>query len=343
MVAPAPGAGGEPVPGVRRSGRSSRSWASRCSASRTEKPASRYGRHSPRGSAGRDDLVVARARARSTASSTRSGGTTAPAGTAGTSAVSLRPRHGRTRSRTPRPVTVSVAVIAGGPPGRGAAGPTGPERSWARPAACGAHVTTGAGSWADGRGPDPGSPPPIRADCAHGHAAVHRPAVRRARHVAGSPRATRAHGCRGPGGRGVVVADDLVRHAPRPATVDELALVHERSYLDALESFCSSGGGHLDPDTVAVRPAPGRWPGWPPAQASTPSNACAPARPTRLPGRASARPPRHAVAGDGLLPAQQRRGRPPPRWPTPASGSWWSTSTPTTATAPRTRSGTTPG
>ncbi len=49
-----------------------------------------------------------------------------------------------------------------------------------------------------------------------------------------------------------VVADDLVRLAPRPATVDELALVHERSYLDALERFCSSGGGHLDPDTVAM-------------------------------------------------------------------------------------------
>ncbi len=49
-----------------------------------------------------------------------------------------------------------------------------------------------------------------------------------------------------------VVADDLVRLAPRPATVDELALVHERSYLDALQRFCSSGGGHLDPDTVAM-------------------------------------------------------------------------------------------
>jgi acetoin utilization deacetylase AcuC-like enzyme len=53
-----------------------------------------------------------------------------------------------------------------------------------------------------------------------------------------------------------VVVDDLVRRTPRPATVDELALVHDRSYLDALERFCSSGGGNLDPDTVALR---GSW------------------------------------------------------------------------------------
>src|SRR3546814_18820930 len=50
-----------------------------------------------------------------------------------------------------------------------------------------------------------------------------------------------------------VVVDDLVRHTPRPATVDALALVHDRSYLDALERFCSRGGGNLDPDTVALR------------------------------------------------------------------------------------------
>ncbi len=38
-------------------------------------------------------------------------------------------------------------------------------------------------------------------------------------------------------GRGVaasVVAEDLVHLRPREATVDELARVHERSYLDAL-------------------------------------------------------------------------------------------------------------
>lgn len=52
------------------------------------------------------------------------------------------------------------------------------------------------------------------------------------------------------------VADDLVRAEPREATVDELAVVHDRSYLDALERFCASGGGRLDPDTVA---APVSW------------------------------------------------------------------------------------
>jgi acetoin utilization deacetylase AcuC-like enzyme len=49
-----------------------------------------------------------------------------------------------------------------------------------------------------------------------------------------------------------VARDDLVHLTPREATVDELALVHDRAYLDALERFCSSGGGHLDPDTVAM-------------------------------------------------------------------------------------------
>lgn len=53
-----------------------------------------------------------------------------------------------------------------------------------------------------------------------------------------------------------VVAEDLIHLAPRLATVDELARVHERSYLGALERFCSSGGGHLDPDTVAM---PASW------------------------------------------------------------------------------------
>jgi acetoin utilization deacetylase AcuC-like enzyme len=49
-----------------------------------------------------------------------------------------------------------------------------------------------------------------------------------------------------------IVAEDLVRLAPREATVDELASVHDRPYLDALERFCSGGGGNLDPDTVAM-------------------------------------------------------------------------------------------
>ena len=49
------------------------------------------------------------------------------------------------------------------------------------------------------------------------------------------------------------VVDDLTVVTPRPATLDELAVVHDRGYLDALERFCLAGGGHLDPDTVAAR------------------------------------------------------------------------------------------
>jgi acetoin utilization deacetylase AcuC-like enzyme len=41
---------------------------------------------------------------------------------------------------------------------------------------------------------------------------------------------------------------------PRLATRTELELVHTSDYLDGLEAFCASGGGHLDADT-AVSPA----------------------------------------------------------------------------------------
>ena len=47
-------------------------------------------------------------------------------------------------------------------------------------------------------------------------------------------------------------ADDLLAATPRPATIDELAVVHDRSYLEALERFCADGGGQLDPDTVVA-------------------------------------------------------------------------------------------
>lgn len=39
---------------------------------------------------------------------------------------------------------------------------------------------------------------------------------------------------------------------PSPATIDDLALVHDRSYLEAVRDFCGAGGGEWDPDTVAV-------------------------------------------------------------------------------------------
>jgi acetoin utilization deacetylase AcuC-like enzyme len=37
---------------------------------------------------------------------------------------------------------------------------------------------------------------------------------------------------------------------PRPATVDEIALVHQRSYIKEIEEMAQRGGGWLDPDTV---------------------------------------------------------------------------------------------
>ena len=37
----------------------------------------------------------------------------------------------------------------------------------------------------------------------------------------------------------------------RHATVDELALVHDRDYVEFIRSFCAAGGGRLDVDTVA--------------------------------------------------------------------------------------------
>jgi len=52
------------------------------------------------------------------------------------------------------------------------------------------------------------------------------------------------------------ISDAVVMLAPRRATMEELALVHDPSYLDALRAFCAAGGGHLDPDTVA---GPGSW------------------------------------------------------------------------------------
>jgi acetoin utilization deacetylase AcuC-like enzyme len=37
---------------------------------------------------------------------------------------------------------------------------------------------------------------------------------------------------------------------PRPATVDEIALVHRREYIKEIEETANNGGGWLDPDTV---------------------------------------------------------------------------------------------
>ena len=43
---------------------------------------------------------------------------------------------------------------------------------------------------------------------------------------------------------------------PRPATVEELAYVHQESYISELQDVAARGGGWLDPDTVM---SPGSW------------------------------------------------------------------------------------
>ena len=48
------------------------------------------------------------------------------------------------------------------------------------------------------------------------------------------------------------LGEALVRVEPRPATREELERVHPAIYLDAVERFCSAGGGRLDPDTAVV-------------------------------------------------------------------------------------------
>jgi len=45
---------------------------------------------------------------------------------------------------------------------------------------------------------------------------------------------------------------DVARFTPRPAAREELVAVHPPAYLDRLESFCRTGGGHIDADTAAV-------------------------------------------------------------------------------------------
>ena len=48
------------------------------------------------------------------------------------------------------------------------------------------------------------------------------------------------------------LTEALTAFAPRSATSEELARVHDLSYVDALEEFCRAGGGHLDADTSVV-------------------------------------------------------------------------------------------
>lgn len=45
--------------------------------------------------------------------------------------------------------------------------------------------------------------------------------------------------------------DRLVTLVPRPATIDELSMVHAKEYIAQVERKCQSGGGWFDGDTVA--------------------------------------------------------------------------------------------
>ena len=44
---------------------------------------------------------------------------------------------------------------------------------------------------------------------------------------------------------------------PEPVSTDDLALVHDPVYVEAVEAFCHAGGGQLDPDTSVSE---GSWP-----------------------------------------------------------------------------------
>ncbi|SFS66583.1 histone deacetylase family protein [Halostagnicola kamekurae] len=39
---------------------------------------------------------------------------------------------------------------------------------------------------------------------------------------------------------------------PDPATIDTIAAVHDREYIESVDEFCAEGGGNWDPDTTAV-------------------------------------------------------------------------------------------
>jgi acetoin utilization deacetylase AcuC-like enzyme len=52
------------------------------------------------------------------------------------------------------------------------------------------------------------------------------------------------------------VKEQLALIPPRPATIDEIAAVHDREYIRSLKAEIASGGGWLDPDTYASR---GSW------------------------------------------------------------------------------------
>ena len=52
------------------------------------------------------------------------------------------------------------------------------------------------------------------------------------------------------------VKENLTLLAPRPATIDEIAAVHDRDYINSLKCEIEGGGGWLDPDTYVSK---GSW------------------------------------------------------------------------------------
>lgn len=76
----------------------------------------------------------------------------------------------------------------------------------------------------------------------------------------------------------------------QPLTADDLAVAHDPDYVEAIRRFCASGGGHLDPDTLASE---GSW------EAALAAAGAGPTAVTRLsdgfdgPAFISVRPPGH--------------------------------------------------
>ncbi|MGH9303029.1 MAG: histone deacetylase family protein [Acidimicrobiales bacterium] len=49
------------------------------------------------------------------------------------------------------------------------------------------------------------------------------------------------------------ILEDVVEFEPRPASTEEIGLVHDQGYVSALAGLCAKGGGYLDADTVVSR------------------------------------------------------------------------------------------
>ena len=95
----------------------------------------------------------------------------------------------------------------------------------------------------------------------------------------------------------------------RHASVDELALAHDRTYIEKVKSYAAAGGGRLDPDTIV---SDGSWDAATAAAGAVLDGvdfAFGDGPPTKLLRRASTGPSRGALARDGFLSLRQRGGR----------------------------------